>query len=230
MAEDTGKSKKIVIEIDGPYRVEGGIPLVRKTQVVSEHGEPMTWQKGEVIPTEGDYLLCRCGRSKIMPFCDGEHTDIFFDGTETADTSTTEERRVEIEGGTGITVHRDYPLCMDSGFCGNRFKHIPDILPETRESTVRAQVIAMIERCPSGSYSYSIEPGGPDVEPDLPEQIAVMTEITDQGPITWALWVTGDIPIERSDGEPFETRNRVTLCGCGRSKIKPLCDGTHRPQ
>ena len=26
----------------------------------------------------------------------------------------------------------------------------------------------------------------------------------------------------------FETRNRVTLCSCGQSKIQPLCDGAHR--
>ena len=32
-----------------------------------------------------------------------------------------------------------------------------------------------------------------------------------------------------ADQQPFETRNRVTLCSCGLSKIKPLCDGSHRP-
>ena len=26
----------------------------------------------------------------------------------------------------------------------------------------------------------------------------------------------------------METRNRVTLCNCGLSCNKPLCDGTHR--
>jgi CDGSH-type Zn-finger protein len=43
-----------------------------------------------------------------------------------------------------------------------------------------------------------------------------------------ALWVSGSIPIERSDGQPFEARNRVMLCRCGNSKNKPLCDGTHK--
>ena len=88
--------------------------------------------------------------------------------------------------------------------------------------------MAMIERCPSGSYTYSIEEGEADIEPDLPQQIAVTTEMTSDGPIPGCLWVTGNIPIERSDGQPFETRNRVTLCCCGNSKIKPLCDGAHR--
>jgi hypothetical protein len=98
----------------------------------------------------------------------------------------------------------------------------------TRDTQVRAQVMAMIERCPSGSYAYSLEEGADDVEPDLPQQIAVTTEITSGGPIEGPLWVTGNIPVERADGQPFETRNRVTLCCCGRSLNKPLCDGTHR--
>jgi CDGSH-type Zn-finger protein len=59
-------------------------------------------------------------------------------------------------------------------------------------------------------------------------QIAVTTEMTSDGPIAGPLWVTGSIPIERSDGKPFEIRNRVTLCSCGRSNNKPLCDGEHR--
>ncbi|HSJ52250.1 MAG TPA: CDGSH iron-sulfur domain-containing protein, partial [Anaerolineae bacterium] len=42
------------------------------------------------------------------------------------------------------------------------------------------------------------------------------------------LWVTGGISIERADGKFFEARNRVTLCCCGLSKNKPLCDGAHR--
>ncbi len=86
----------------------------------------------------------------------------------------------------------------------------------------------MIEHCPSGSLTYSIKAGEADIEPDLPEQVAVTTEITSDGPIDGPLWVTGNIPVERSDGEPLETRNRVTLCSCGCSGNKPLCDGSHR--
>jgi CDGSH-type Zn-finger protein len=31
-----------------------------------------------------------------------------------------------------------------------------------------------------------------------------------------------------SDGTVLETRNRVTLCRCGESSNKPLCDGSHK--
>jgi CDGSH-type Zn-finger protein len=52
----------------------------------------------------------------------------------------------------------------------------------------------------------------------------VQIAIEENGP----LHVTGGITIKRSDGQPFETRNRVLLCRCGNSKNKPLCDGTHK--
>ena len=234
MSTDQGPSAdptpRIVVEKDGAYVIHGHVPLVRKTQVVSEHGEPLTWQKGETLQTDETYRLCRCGRSRNKPFCDDAHLEINFDGTETAPTDTTAERRVVHKGGTGIIVRRDYALCMEAGFCGNRLTNVKQMTPHTDDTQIRAQVIAMIERCPSGSYSYALEADTPDVEPDLPRQVAVITEITSDGPLAGPLWVTGSIPIERSDGQPFETRNRVTLCRCGRSSKKPVCDGSHRSQ
>jgi CDGSH-type Zn-finger protein len=222
--------KKIVVKKDGPYVVHGHVPLARKTQVVSEYGEPLAWKKEETLETAEPYLLCRCGQSDDKPFCDGTHCAIWFDGTETADIRPTAERQVCYEGGTAITVKSDATLCMDSGFCGNRKGNVKQMVPATGDTEVRSLVMAMIERCPSGSLTYAVEPGGAEIEPDLPQQIAVTTDITSAGPIEGALWVTGGIPIERADGQPLETRNRVTLCGCGLSKIKPLCDGTHRPK
>jgi hypothetical protein len=117
---------------------------------------------------------------------------------------------------------------MESGFCSNRVTNVVEMVPHAEDTQVRSQIMAMIERCPSGSYTYAIEEGDQDIEPDLPQQIALTTERTSDGPIAGPLWVTGNIPIERADGQPFETRNRVTLCCCGLSKNKPLCDGAHR--
>lgn len=54
------------------------------------------------------------------------------------------------------------------------------------------------------------------------------TEITANGPIAGPLWVAGQIPTERSDGQPSEARNRVTSCNYGLSGNRSLCDGTHR--
>jgi CDGSH-type Zn-finger protein len=222
--------KKIEVRPNGPYKVSGSIPLVHKTQVVSEYGEPLTWQKDETLPTDAEYILCRCGQSKKLPFCDLTHREMPYDGTETAETNTTAERQVVFPEGTNIIVKYDSSLCCESGFCANRITNIEKMVPDTDDTQVRSHIIAMVERCPAGAYVYSVEADGPDIEPDLPQQIAATTEITSDGPITGPLWVTGNIHIIRADGQPMETRNRVTLCNCGKSKIKPLCDGAHRPK
>jgi CDGSH-type Zn-finger protein len=208
--------------------VHGHIPLVHKEHVVSEYGEPLTWRTGHAIETPETYELCRCGHSKFPPFCDVSHALVEFDGTETAETDATAERRVTHEGGPGIVVRRDYSLCTNAGFCGTRLTNVEEMARHSEDTGVRSQIMAMVERCPSGSYTYALAAGEADIEPDLPQQIAVTTEITDDGRIAGPLWVTGNIPIERADGKPLETRNRVTLCCCGLSKSKPLCDGTHR--
>lgn len=222
-------SKRILIIKNGPYKVQGSIPLVHKTQVVSEYGEPLTWQTdGKIDTPEGEYTLCRCGKSATHPFCDRTHRTLPFDGTETADTGPRSNRIRRFPRGTRIIVDKDPSLCMQSGFCGLKDLGFGQLIASSEDTKIRSLVMAMVERCPSGSLSYRIEEDAPDIEPDLPQQIAVVTEITSDGPIAGPLWVTGGISIERSDGQPLETRNRVTLCNCGHSSCKPLCDGTHR--
>ena len=228
-ATNNKDGKKIVVIKNGPYKVEGDIPLVDKIEVVSEYGEPLTWQKtGTLSGCEGTYYLCRCGLSSNKPFCDGTHRMVGFDGTETADSGTIETREVEYPEGTRLIVKKDATLCMQAGFCGLRDASMGQLVVASHDTKMRSLVIAMVERCPSGALTYRIEADGPVIEPDLPRQVAVMTEITSDGPIAGPLWVTGGIPVERSDGQPLETRNRVTLCNCGRSGNKPLCDGMHR--
>ena len=213
------EKQRITIRPNGPYIVRGGIPVVRKTPVMSEHGEPLAWKRDGVLSTEDVYRLCRCGGSSTKPFCDGTHTLIQFDGEETADTSPIAERATTYEG-QKIVVQDDRSLCMHAGFCGNRVTNIWKMIQETEDPQVRAQLMAMVERCPSGALSFALEAEGEIIEPDLPKEVAVIPD----GP----LWISGGIPVERRDGQPLETRNRVTLCRCGASAKKPLCDGTHK--
>ena len=227
--EQENSLMRIVVYRNGPYFVYGDLPLVVKKQVVSELGEPLTWEKtGEVSASPREYHLCRCGQSKNHPFCDGTHRRTGFDGTETADTGTMQSRAAEIPNGTRIYIRKDAALCSESGFCGLHGTDLEHLVAETNDTKIRSLVIAMVERCPSGALTYRVEPKGKEIEPDLPRQVALTTEITRDGPLSGPLWVTGGVPVERSDGQPFETRNRVTLCNCGRSHNKPLCDGTHR--
>lgn len=91
---------------------------------------------------------------------------------------------------------------------------------DSNDPDVLAQVIDKLDNCPSGALAYALEAGGEIIEPELAKEVVVIPD----GP----LWVTGGVPVDRSDGLPIETRNRVTLCRCGASAIKPLCDGTHK--
>ncbi len=77
----------------------------------------------------------------------------------------------------------------------------------------------MIERCSSGALTYPLAGSQKDVEPPLAAGVGVV----DDGP----LWVTGSVPVERADGLPLQVRPRMTLCRCGASANKPLCDGSH---
>ena len=211
--------RRITIQPNGPYVVYGNVPLVRKSEVISEHGEPLTWKKDEVLQTGERYALCRCGQSSAKPFCDGSHAHVDFDGNEVADTGNISEREVVYEG-TRIFVKDDRSVCIHAGFCGDRVSNVWKMTQGSDDTQVRARIMSMIERCPSGALSYSLERDDENLEPDLPVEIA----ITPDG----ALWVSGGIRVERADGQPLEVRNRVTLCRCGGSGNKPLCDGTHK--
>lgn len=206
----------ITVLENGPYLVKGGVPLNRKSIVRSELKEPLTWQKDATLESEPSYRLCRCGQSSHKPFCDNTHARVGFDGTETAPTtpSATRARRFV---GTHITMTDDSVLCMHGGFCGNHAEKVWQMMDRTADTRVRFAVMQMVERCPSGKLGYEID--GVPVEPDLPEAVSV----TKDGP----LWVTGGIPVTMSNGQTLEVRNRVTLCRCGQSKNKPLCDGSH---
>lgn len=220
---------RIIVIRNGPYVVRGNVPLVSKTQVVSERGEPLTWKMDGVLATgEEEYHLCRCGQSSRQPFCDGCHRNIGFDGTESADNGETAHQVMNIPGSSHLQVRMDFTLCMKSGFCGLQDTSIFELAPASNDTNSRLLAISMVEHCPSGALTYRIDALGPDIEPDLPRQVAVTTEITADGPIPGPLWVTGGIPVERSNGQLLGTRHRVTLCNCGQSHIKPLCDGTHR--
>jgi hypothetical protein len=66
---------------------------------------------------------------------------------------------------------------------------------------------------------------GNELEPELLPEIAVIQD-PDLG-VSSCLYVAGGIPIESSDGQLYEVRNRVALCRCGRSKNTPFCDASH---
>jgi CDGSH-type Zn-finger protein len=216
----TETTTDVYIEVgeNGPYHVVGRIPVVRVSKVESDQREPIAWQVDEELELAGEYWLCRCGGSDDKPWCVGRHNENGFDGTEAAPTDTYAERAKAL-GGTEVTIVDDRSICTHASFCANRITNVWKAAKTIDDDeALREQMVEMVQRCPSGALT--LRTNGSELEPALPVQIGVQRD----GP----LLVTGRIRVQRSDGQTFEVRNRVALCRCGNSKIKPLCDGTHK--
>jgi CDGSH-type Zn-finger protein len=217
---ETGEAETASIDVrqNGPYEVRG-VPLVRRRPIVSERGEPLTWQTGERIETEDTYWLCRCGESSNKPFCDGSHARVGFQGKESGPDGDYAGRATRYPA-PGVVVSDDRTLCSHAGFCSNKVTNVWKLVDgtATQDPVVRAQVMSMVERCPSGALSYVV-PNEGEVEPGLASEVALVPH----GP----LFVTGQVRTRLPDGTLLETRNRMTLCRCGESANKPFCDGTH---
>jgi len=116
-----------------------------------------------------------------------------------------------------------WELCDHSRFC-LRKGGIRELLKSDNPEDLE---LAMEEakNCPSGRLVLWDKETGKPLEPVLEKSIAVVDDAQKncEGP----LWVRGGIPIESADGTLYEIRNRVTLCRCGKSDNKPLCDGSH---
>ena len=217
----------IEIREDGPYAIHGNIPLARKKRVTTGEGEALTWAKIEDIPTDEGYVLCRCGQSKTKPFCDGTHDHIEFDGSFAKEFKPISETQDVLEG-DGIRVKVDNSYCVHAKYCFNKMSGIRKLVPESETANAKSALMAMVDRCPSGTFVYELPTDGEyqEVEADLPKEISAIAQ-DDRSSTAGPLWVTGGVPIMKPDGTFLEIRNRVTLCRCGKSKNKPFCDGTH---
>lgn len=209
--------------VDGPYLVAGDVPLVRGEIVVNDAGESVGWRETGRVPTQPRYQLCRCGSSGRKPFCDGSHMDVRFDGTETAGHESYLETAVGIDG-PGVRLHDARHLCAEARFC-DRAGGLWNLVTECADPQTRALAEEEAMLCPSGRYVICDEDGGGEKEPTLEPSIVLVDDphLGVSGP----LWVRGGIPVIDANGEPYEVRNRVTLCRCGHSANKPFCDGSH---
>ena len=211
---------RIKIVENGPYLVTGGVPLFGATIVINENNESVRWQFGERIAARETYSLCRCGRTLTPPFCDGAHARFSFDGRVTADRRPylVQARRLT---GPGLGLTDAEPLCASARFC-LRAGGIWNLIRRSQHDDARKAAIQEAWDCPSGRL-VAWEPGGAALEPEFEPGIAVVKDplAQNKGP----LWVRGGVPVESAEGFVYESRNRVTLCRCGRSQNKPFCDG-----
>ena len=208
---------RIVVETNGPYRVEGDVRIVRTVVHKTERGEPHAWEDGPEFKRRKTVTLCRCGRSSRKPFCDSTHETWDFDGTERADRGPIAERVDEWDG-ADVLLYDDLSLCSHHGFCKTVSRGVWDMISD-EDPAVREEALAMIRRCPSGRLAYAVKPDPEPVEEEVEPSIGIEPNAS--------IVVRGNIPVVSEDGTPYEVRARQVLCRCGRSRNKPFCDGTH---
>ncbi len=221
------RSTKIQVTKNGPYTVTGNIPLYR--MVIKCDGQtsiPKEWFFAAKLPTQQTYALCRCGQTKNKPFCDGTHFKINFNGTEDWDNQPYEDIAKKIEG-PQLTLKDAEILCASARFC-HRGGDIWDQIPKSDDPKVKQNCVANECDCPSGRLVVNDKTTGKAVEPTLEQSIGFIEDpaIGVDGP----LWIRGGIPVYSADGKLYEVRNRMTLCRCGKSTIKPFCDSSHYPE
>jgi CDGSH-type Zn-finger protein len=213
---------KVRVSKDGPYLVSRGIPLTKQIVGIDAAGYSYKWSEGKKYPSKDNYALCRCGRSKNKPFCDGTHHEVNFDGTETASREPYLDQAERLDG-PALELTDAVGLCASARFC-ERAGGIWNLTEQSKDSEAKRIAIEESGNCPSGRLVVW-DKNGKDIEPKFEPSIGVVKDPQEdmRGPI----WVRGGIPVESADGNVYEIRNRVTLCRCGKSSNKPFCDGSH---
>jgi len=219
---EPAEGKRIRISKDGPYLVSGSVPMSVESIISDADGESESWCVESQLPERASCGLCRCGKSDSKPFCDGSHSVIGFDGTETADRAPYLER-AEVLLGPRVDVADQKDLCADARFC-HRDGAVWHRVGEDSAGAART-VVDECALCPSGRYTALDKATGAPLEPKLTPSIAFVQDPHEK--VSGPIWVRGGVTIQSADGSEYEVRNRVTLCRCGQSSKKPFCDGTH---
>lgn len=203
---------RIVIIRNGPYLLDGSIPVV----------DPL----GVPVAANAPVRLCRCGQSQTKPFCDNSHVDRSF-------TDDKNPRRVtdklDVHEGQQAYVFDNRGTCAHSGFCTDRLSSVFHLGKEPFVSPSGARLddlVNAVRKCPSGALGIGIDavrdPNLSDTK--RPPQI----EVTRDGPYR----VTGNVRLVDENGvlipqNEGASREHFSLCRCGSSLNKPFCSGMH---
>ena len=219
------KNQKVKITKNGPYLVSGNIPLTKEIAEVGAGGCPEKWVKGKKYPPQESYALCRCGRSKNKPYCDSSHLSNGFDGTETASKDKYLNAAERISG-PELDLTDQVELCSSARFCdlgGGTWDNVENSnIPKAKKLAIQTAC-----NCPAGRLVVWDKKTKKPIEPEFEPSIGIIEDPQEQ--VSGPLWLKGGVELEAADGAKYETRNRMTLCRCGRSNNKPFCDGSHIP-
>ena len=195
---------------NGPYYLLNEIQASPVPNLVRSSGAACSTVRG--------VALCRCGGSKNKPFCDGTHSTNGFSDRKLADGSANKRDTYK---GKRITIFDNRAICAHAGYCTDGLKSVFRYRAEPwvdADGAAVAEIIATIDKCPSGALSYAVE-GVEGAPPTRPPRMVV----TDNGPYA----VQGGIELMNTEFADGASREHYTLCRCGASANKPFCDGSH---
>jgi CDGSH-type Zn-finger protein len=173
---------------------------------------------GKRLQTKPAMGLCRCGASLNKPFCDGNHKYAGFTDEISPDRTADKATRYE---GRDITLMNNPLLCSIAGYCHQELASVFNLKSDPwidLDGDTLEHIKSLIEKCPSGALSYSIN-GQPQPVSDREATIT----IEKNGPLR----ITGGIELKDAHWGQGASQEHYSLCRCGASKNKPFCDGSH---
>lgn len=195
-------------------------PLIYFTDFTPQKIQGLEGDQGQAYEAPKGTSLCRCGGSENKPFCDGSHGRIHF--SERKETDGHLDKRKNYEGAR-IVIHDNRGICSHSSFCVDG---LPAVFDRDKRPWIDPngasveEIIAFIEKCPSGALSYSME-GVEHRDLERPPKVIVSKD----GPY----YIEGGVEVVSDEPRAQEVSvEHCALCRCGSSKNKPFCDGTHK--
>ncbi len=174
--------------------------------------------RGEPIVAKKVMALCRCGRSKTKPFCDGTHASVGFTDQKSADRVPDQLDAYE---GKEVTIRDNRGVCSHAGYCT---AGLPAVWRSALEPWIdpngadKDGIVKTIRRCPSGALAYA---EGGETKTDYHDRPEI--QIARDGPY----YVRGGIELKEAAFGDGVGHEHYALCRCGHSRNKPFCDGSH---
>ena len=124
--------------------------------------------------------------------------------------------------GKHIIIYFNVDRCTHVAEC---LRGAPDVFDSKRQPWVKPdaahpdKIAEVILQCPTGALHYKRLDGGK--EESIPERNSITLQ--KNGPLD----IRGDIEVQTHDHKILYKDTRLSLCRCGGSRHKPLCDGLH---
>lgn len=182
--------------------------------------DELTGADGQPLEVKPVVALCRCGGSKTKPFCDGSHKT---NGFVSSGGTPSGVNRILRYAGEEVTVTYNPLICSHAAECG---RIAPDVFDPKQKPWVqpdkgsRNAVESVIAHCPSGALALALDDAVTHLVADR-----ARIEVARDGP-----YYVREAEIAEPHPGQGACRRKYVLCRCGKSGIKPYCDGSHRDQ